>query len=91
MVLFVDLEDENAEPPEIVSPLWVRNRGLRTANIRTLDGEDARRVNPNKNTITEALGCYPYVPLLTPSDLRYYAIFALYKTNSILFAGLLRR
>ena len=63
MVFFVDLEDENAEPPEIVvTPHWILNRGLRTANIGTLDGEDVRRVNPNKNAITEALGCYPYVP-----------------------------
>jgi hypothetical protein len=60
MVLFVDLEDENAEPPEIVTPHWQRfnERSLRTAEAGTLD---QARVNPNKNAITEALGCYPYV------------------------------
>ena len=65
MVLFVDLEDES-EPPEITTQ-WQRQhlyeRGLRTAHIGTLDGKDeGRRVNPNKNVMTEALGCYPYVP-----------------------------
>ena len=63
MVLFVDLEDENAEPPEVVTNHWQRfkERDLRTANTTSLD---ERRVNPNKNATTQALGCYPYVPPL---------------------------
>lgn len=58
MAVFVDLEDESAEPPEILTtPQWQPyERVLRTADTGKLD--DAR-VNPNKNATTEALGCYP--------------------------------
>lgn len=65
MVLFVDLDDENADPPAITTPHWQRfsERGLRTANTGALE---EGRANPNKNTITEALGCYPYVKPLPP-------------------------
>jgi len=63
MVLFVDLEDD-AEPPEIVTPHWSQlNRGvfrsLPTINREFSNVGDGSRENPNKNAITEALGCYP--------------------------------
>ena len=32
--------------------------------IVTTKGEDIGRENPNKNSLTEALGCYPYADLL---------------------------
>ena len=78
MVLFVDLEDETAEPPEIVTPHWQRfnERSLRTAKAATLD---EARLNPNKNAITEALGCYPYV--LSVSS-RPRANFGLHEADS---------
>lgn len=71
MVVFVDLEDE-AEPPEkmLSSRQWDKldlNRNppggadafsSRTQGIAGL-GEEEGRVNPNKNAVTEALGCYP--------------------------------
>ena len=67
MVLFVDLDDDDAEPPgTILTPHYRLNhhRGLRIAHVATLDEKlDEGRVNPNKNAITEALGCYPYVSL----------------------------
>jgi hypothetical protein len=61
MAVFQDLE-EDPEPPEIIPSQWqhLLERGLRTAHIGTLDGQDDGRVNPNKNVMTEALGCYPY-------------------------------
>ena len=62
MVLFVDLEDESAEPPETITLHWYLNRGLKTANVETLDPE---RVNPNRNATTEALCYYPFVHTFT--------------------------
>jgi hypothetical protein len=81
MVLFVDLDDE-AEPPERVgvTPHWsqLSNNGIlrslsTIAGLNMKEGDGEARENPNKNAITEALGCYPYVPpcqqisLLPPS------------------------
>lgn len=76
MVVFVDFEDDS-EPPEQVGnelshlqnginrfqkPVWggfgEANKGANALEL-TLDQDD--RVNPNKNVITEALGCYPSV------------------------------
>jgi hypothetical protein len=91
MVLFVDLEDENAEPPERVTPHWQQfhQRGLRTARIGTLDGNDEARPNPNKNAITEALGCYPYVYHDLTSAIM--PLFVLHEAYSMLSAELSRR
>jgi len=68
MVVFVDL-DESDEPPEHWSL-----RGHHHGILGGLPGlsrkqalQDVRRVNPNKNSITEALGCYPYVYSLATS------------------------
>lgn len=74
MVVFLDLEDDK-EPPEQIAkelkhlqnginefqkPVWggfpEANKGVMVRSL-TLD-EDGRE-NPNKNTTTEALGCYP--------------------------------
>lgn len=65
MAVFQDLE-EDPEPPEILPAQWqhLLARGLRTAHIGTLNDQDDERVNPNKNVMTEALGCYPYVQQL---------------------------
>lgn len=71
MVLFVDLEDET-EPPELQGgnhwSMQENAGGLRVvslgnqrsfgASIPTTVGGDIRD-NPNKNVLTEALGCYP--------------------------------
>lgn len=59
MVLFVDLEDET-EPPENVTNHWhnLNQSAFGPSNSAALED---RRVNPNKNATTEALGCYPYV------------------------------
>ena len=72
MVLFVDL-DEEAEPPERagVTPHWSQlNNGVRRSlsTIKKLNLPEAggeARENPNKNAITQALGCYPYVPTIS--------------------------
>jgi hypothetical protein len=62
MVVFVDLEDES-EPPELSN--WSRlslnlHGGLMNRPLELQEKEvDKGRVNPNKNSITEALGCYP--------------------------------
>lgn len=65
MVIFVDLEDES-EPPESV-PHWsqLQQHGgigsmLSLIDLSLKDGLQHDRGNPNKNAITEALGCYPY-------------------------------
>jgi hypothetical protein len=66
MVVFVDLEDES-EPPER-APRWsLLNEHGRIGNISSLRGlsldagmRGDLTENPNKNVITEALGCYPY-------------------------------
>jgi hypothetical protein len=65
MVVFVDLEDEG-EPPEIVSSRqWEKldlNRnppGADAFRAQGIAGLEEGRVNPNKNAVTEALGCYP--------------------------------
>lgn len=59
MVVFVDFEDET-EPPEIVTNHWehLSQRALRTVQNAAVDDG---RVNPNKNSTTEALGCYPAI------------------------------
>jgi hypothetical protein len=68
MVVFVDLE-EDAEPPElkIAQGHWPRtvpvidNRAI-SGHGRTLDGREDQmleRLNPNRNALTEAMGCYP--------------------------------
>lgn len=91
MVLFVDLEDENAEPPERVTPHWqhFNQRGLRTAYIGIFDGSDEARPNPNKNAITEALGCYPYVCHDLTSAIQ--PPLMLHEAYSMLLIELLRR
>jgi len=69
MVLFIDLEDES-EPPEQLGNNphhWLMHdntdflRGLTIGNEGRAGGVEVARENPNKNAITEALGCYPYV------------------------------
>lgn len=62
MVVFVDLEDES-EPPERV-PHWslLHQHGVgNLPALKSLSLEIEGRINPNKNALTEALGCYPYV------------------------------
>jgi hypothetical protein len=67
MVVFVDL-DEESEPPERASHWSLLNQhggfgnlpSFRALSLKEGDQIDGRE-NPNKNTITEALGCYPYV------------------------------
>jgi hypothetical protein len=65
MVVFVDLDDES-EPPELRSQPpkssgTYRQTGIavRTRAENGVSDGLAERVNPNKNAVTEALGCYP--------------------------------
>lgn len=67
MVVFVDLEDES-EPPERASHWTLLNEHGGTGSISSLKGlkfkdgiRGEHRENPNKNAITEALGCYPII------------------------------
>jgi hypothetical protein len=84
MVLFVDLEDESEPPEQIRGNHWPvhDNAGvLRSLSLgnslgvgRDLKGDEegGARENPNKNVLTEALGCYPYVlPLVTTTLLTW--------------------
>ncbi|KAL3424413.1 hypothetical protein PVAG01_03694 [Phlyctema vagabunda] len=87
MVLFVDLEDENAEPPDISrmgiapTPQWSgvghadwrdfhdsgnsQNHGdWRDSHNQVEEVRVEERLNPNKNAMTEALGCYPIITSL---------------------------
>lgn len=60
MVLFVELEDEGTEPPELrvlQGRRWSGRDELGVGRLKL----DERRENPNRNCMTEALGCYPYV------------------------------
>ena len=71
MVVFVDL-DEEVEPPELhgsrmaqASEIWSQN-GSPTSSDNTQAGAAPRspegleeRANPNRNAVTQALGCYP--------------------------------
>lgn len=60
MVLFVELEDEGSEPPELRTLQergWSAKDGMGVERLRL--GDD--RENPNRNSMSEALGCYPYV------------------------------
>ncbi|KAI9647804.1 hypothetical protein NHQ30_004192 [Ciborinia camelliae] len=77
MVVFVDLEDDSEPPEQIVNglkhlqngfngfqkPVWggfeEANKGAKSA--RELALEEDGRENPNKNALTEALGCYPII------------------------------
>lgn len=75
MVVFVDYEDDSEPPEQNVTGLHHLQNGIngfqkpvwggfgdanKGANIRGLMLEDGRE-NPNKNAITEALGCYPII------------------------------
>jgi hypothetical protein len=67
MVVFVDL-DEESEPPERALHWGLLNQHGGFGNLPSLralslkeGGKVDGRENPNKNAITEALGCYPYV------------------------------
>jgi hypothetical protein len=71
MVVFIDLDDD-IEPPELSSlktkaPVgrYQSDRVPATASMnlpkRFLEKLNDR-TNPNKNVVTEALGCYPSVP-----------------------------
>ncbi|ESZ96513.1 hypothetical protein SBOR_3135 [Sclerotinia borealis F-4128] len=80
MVVFVDLEDDSEPSRHIgrrlthsphglmgfQKPIWGgfegANKGAKTAGGLVL--EDDGRENPNKNAITEALGCYPIISVI---------------------------
>ena len=60
MVVFVELEGEGVEPPELHSfhdGRWSAREEL-SVKVGGLKLEEQRK-NPNRNCITEALGCYP--------------------------------
>jgi hypothetical protein len=76
MVVFIDLDDD-VEPPELSSlrtkaPIgWFQTDHILAApNTQTPKKSPEKineRMNPNKNAVTEALGCYPSVlqPIVT--------------------------
>ncbi len=60
MALFVELDDDDVEPPQNLQggkPVW--NGDGRAAGGREEAHEPAERENPNRNSTTAALGCYP--------------------------------
>ncbi len=69
MVLFVDLDDEDVEPPEHLgyggpaSPHWSQPGFERNASqpqtSEVVGREALERLNLNRNAMSEALGCYP--------------------------------
>lgn len=72
MVLFIDL-DEEIEPPEIRRPSGVQMTGkswmqngipIKSDIVEAMAaspgaGRLEERINPNRNALTEAMGCYP--------------------------------
>lgn len=76
MVVFVDFEDDSEPPEQMVNELSHLQNGIngfqkpvwggfaeanQGTNALALSLDQDNRVNPNKNVITEALGCYPLV------------------------------
>lgn len=62
MAVFVDLDDEDVEPPQNGQPPY-RHIGSDAAGGGDTKSRaqhtEADRVNPNQNTMTRALGIYP--------------------------------
>jgi hypothetical protein len=65
MVVFLDLEDTDAEPPEQSNHWFIQSGRGQMGGMRSFgEGQDAdkeaERENPNRDMgITKALGCYP--------------------------------
>ena len=68
MVLFVDLEEDSEPPEQGVAPHWSQlnqHGGREFTDLQRLGGlslgagKTDERVNPNRNAVAEALGCYP--------------------------------
>lgn len=67
MALFVELDDHDVEQPPAGKPVWRREdqaSARATMPVRSWNGRGeahGRAVweNPNQNSMTEALGCYP--------------------------------
>jgi hypothetical protein len=80
MVVFIDLDDD-VEPPELSSlktkaPIsWYQNDHIpaapNTHSPKKYLEKLNERTNPNKNAVTEALGCYPSVLPLPRSRFIY--------------------
>ena len=61
MAVFVDLDDEDVDPPHDGQPPY-RSTGSEAAGggaESRAQRADADRLNPNQNTMTRALGIYP--------------------------------
>jgi len=77
MVLFVDLDDDDVEPPEHLgygatsSPHWSQSGLDHNAShsqvSRPSEREALENLNLNKNSMTEALGCYPIISAIASS------------------------
>lgn len=73
MVVFVDLEEESEPPERALQQHWSLcghdlhhgAKGFGIGGLTLKEGMQDGRANPNKNAITEALGCYPYVTHFT--------------------------
>jgi hypothetical protein len=63
MALFVDLEDDDAEPPQQEGKAKWTDGAKATNNHGGVGGggmaHPSARENPNRNFTTQALGCYP--------------------------------
>jgi len=67
MALFVDLDDDDVEPPPHDlhggKPIWKGDGGMikesQNPSQQEAEQESAGRENPNRNSVTAALGCYP--------------------------------
>jgi hypothetical protein len=71
MALFVDLEEEDSEPPQDLRPGRPVRHDDGAAAAGPNGGEkrpSSAREDPNLSTTTRALGCYPYVSKSTAQD-----------------------
>jgi hypothetical protein len=68
MAVFVDLDEEENEPPQNGPSVWnglvdpvkpMPAAAVATASAREEAHEPAATENPNRNSMTRALGCYP--------------------------------
>ncbi|KAH9906613.1 hypothetical protein F4778DRAFT_587645 [Xylariomycetidae sp. FL2044] len=84
MALFVDLDEEEGEPPQAhqhhytANPEWISQRAKQSTvvgdtqrsavpNGTTSTADHQERENPNRNGMTEALGCYPIATAIASS------------------------
>ena len=64
MAVFFDLDDEDVElPHDGLPPFGYAASDGSASGAGSAQYQDAERENPNQNSMTRALGCYPYASI----------------------------